>query len=77
MDTMFSQKVAQDPRLHFRGKKLSKNQLHGFFLKRFFEKNAIFDCFFCIRYPISQNRDQIQTPWFRNLHKHFIGNILT
>ena len=59
MDTMFSLKVAQ------------KNRLHSFFEKKFW-KNAIFECF-SFRSPISQNRDQMQSPWFRKLHKHFIN----
>ena len=31
MDSMFSLKVTQDPRLRFRRKKFKKNRLHGFF----------------------------------------------
>ena len=39
MVTMFSLKVAQDPRLHFRRKKFSKKiRLHGFFSKEIFKK---------------------------------------
>ena len=57
MDTMFSLKVAQDPRLHFRRKKFSKEKFGfmGFFQKKFW-KNAIFDNFSSLISYISKLR---------------------
>ena len=43
------------------------------FFKKFW-KNAIFDYFLCLN-PNSQNQDQIQGPWFREIYKRFIGYI--
>ena len=74
-DTMFPLKVAQVPGLHFRRKKTSKkNRLHGFFLKRSFEKTLFLTVFY-VWSPISHNQDQIQGPWFRVIYKRFIGCI--
>ena len=55
-------------------KKSKKIRLHGFFKKKFW-KNANFDCFFYVWSLISQNQDQIQSPWFRVIYKRFIGYI--
>ena len=46
----------------------------GFFEKKI--EKMLFWAVFHIRLPIFQNRDQKQSPWFRTLHKHFIGYIL-
>ena len=71
MSTIISLKVAQGPRLHVRQEKFSKQiRLHGFFSKKNFEK-TLFLTVFHIRSPISQNRDRIQSPWFRKLNNHF------
>ena len=44
------------------------------FLKRSFEKTLFLTVFY-VWYPISQNQDQIQGPWFRVIYKRFIGFI--
>ena len=55
-DIMFSLKVAQDPRLHFRRKKFFKKfRLHGFFSKEVL-KNAFFDNFSSLISYISELR---------------------
>ena len=47
-DTLFSLKVAQDPRLQFRRKKIRKKFGFMVFFEKKFWKNAIFDCFLCL-----------------------------
>ena len=42
------------------------------FLERSFEKTQIFSVFH-LPSLISQNRDQIQGPWFRIIYKRFVG----
>ena len=55
-DTMFSLKVAQDPRPHFCREKFSKKtRFHGFFQKKFW-KNANFDNFSSLMSYISELR---------------------
>ena len=72
-DIMFSLKVAQDPRLHFRRKKLFKKiRLHGFFSQEDLKK-TLFLTIFHLWSHISQNWDRIQCPWFRTLYKRFVG----
>ena len=55
-------------------KKIEKNRLFGFFLKRNFEKTLFLTVFY-VWSPISQNQDQIQGPWFRIIYKRFVGYI--
>ena len=74
-DIMFSLKVAQDPRLHFRRKKFSKKSASWVFFKRIIEK-TLFLIIFHLWSPISQNWNRIQGPWFRKLYQSFIGYIL-
>ena len=69
MDTMFSQKLALDPGLHFRP--CFKISTSWFFAKSF-GKNWVFSTFD----PMTQNRDRIQSPWFHNLYMGSIGYIL-
>ena len=45
------------------------------FLKRSFEKTQIFRVFH-LSSLISQNRDQIQGPWFRIIYKRFVGYLV-
>ena len=42
--------------------------------KKVLKKTQIFTVFH-LSSPISQNRDQVQGPWFRIIYKHFIGYI--
>ena len=44
------------------------------FLKKSFDKTQIFRIF-QLSSLISQNRDQIQGPWFRIIYKRFVGYI--
>ena len=44
------------------------------FFEKSFEKTQIFRVFYCSSL-ISQNRDQIQGPWFRIIYKRFVGYI--
>ena len=46
------------------------------FLERSFEKTQIFSVFH-LPSLISQNRDQIQGPWFRIIYKRFVGYIFS
>ena len=45
MDTMFSLKVAQDPRLHFRQRKFQKSTASWFFFQGSFEKTQFSSVF--------------------------------
>ena len=51
-----------------------KNSASWFFFEKSFEKTQIFRVFH-LSSPISQNRDQIQGPWFRIIYKPFVGYI--
>ena len=49
-----------------------KNSASWFFFEKSFEKTQIFRVFH-LSSLISQNRDQIQGPWFRIIYKRFVG----
>ena len=70
-DTMFSLKVAQDPRLHFRRQKIEENLASWVFFRRIFEKTLFLAVFFCLIPYFSEPRPDTEF-MVSILYKRFI-----